>query len=64
MKYADSLSKIPAAALGYLDADFLSEELKKHPHLKVNLILNCKTLTNVQSYNVIGEIKERNFRMR
>lgn len=61
MKYVDSLSKIPAAALGYLDADFLSEELKKHPHLKVNLILNCKTLTDVQSYNVIGEIRGTEF---
>jgi len=61
MKYVDSLPGIPAAALGYLDADFLSEELKKNPKLKVNLILNCKTLPDVQSYNVIGEIRGTEF---
>jgi hypothetical protein len=57
MSYVDSLPKIPAAALGYLDADLLSAELKKNLHLKINLRLNCKTLPDAQSYNVIGEIK-------
>jgi len=56
MNYNDSIPKIPAAALGYLDADFLSAELKKNPMLKINFRLNCKTYPDAQSYNVIGEI--------
>jgi len=61
MDYVDSLPKIPAAALGYLDADYLSNELKQNPHLKLNLKLNCKTLPDAQSYNVIGEITGTEF---
>lgn len=61
MIYNDSIPKIPAAALGYLDADFLSEQLKKNPKLKINLKLNCKTLPDAQSYNVIGEITGSEF---
>jgi len=56
MNYDDSIQKIPAAAIGNLDADFLSAELKKNPKLKLNLTLNCKTYLDNQSYNVIGEI--------
>jgi Zn-dependent M28 family amino/carboxypeptidase len=56
MDYNDTIPKIPAAALGNIDADFLSNELKKNPNLKLNLKLNCKTLPDAQSYNVIGEI--------
>ncbi|MEJ5263156.1 MAG: M20/M25/M40 family metallo-hydrolase [Ignavibacterium sp.] len=57
MLYVDSLPKIPAAAIGYLDSDFLSEQLKQNPELKLTLKLNCKTFDDAQSYNVIGEIK-------
>jgi carboxypeptidase Q len=56
MIYVDTIPKIPAAALGNIDSDYLSNELKKNPHLKLNLKLNCKTLPDAQSYNVIGEI--------
>lgn len=61
MDYNDTIPKIPAAALGNIDADFLSNELKKNPHLKINLKLNCKTLPDAQSYNVIGEITGTEF---
>jgi Zn-dependent M28 family amino/carboxypeptidase len=61
MSYIDSLTKIPSAALGFLDADYLSTELKKNPHLKINLKLSCQTLPDAQSYNVIGEIKGTEF---
>jgi acetylornithine deacetylase/succinyl-diaminopimelate desuccinylase-like protein len=57
MTYVDSLQKIPAAAIGYLDSDFLSEQLKINPDLQLTLKLNCKTFEDAQSYNVIGEIK-------
>jgi carboxypeptidase Q len=55
--YVDSLPKIPAAALGYLDADFLNDALKKDPTLKVKMKLNCKTLPDTLSYNVIADLK-------
>ena len=56
MIYVDSIPKIPAAAIGYNDSDFLSDELKKNPDLKLKLQLNCKTLPDAESFNVIGEI--------
>ncbi|HSP87613.1 MAG TPA: M20/M25/M40 family metallo-hydrolase [Ignavibacteriaceae bacterium] len=56
-EYVDSLPKIPAASLGYLDADFLSEALIKDPSLKINIKLNCKTLPDILSYNVICDLK-------
>ena len=55
--YVDSLPKIPAAALGYIDADFLSDALKKDPNLKVKMKLNCETLPDILSYNVIADLK-------
>ena len=56
MIYNETIPKIPAAALGYLDSDVLSAELKINPKLKINLKLNCRTLPDAKSYNVIGEI--------
>jgi Zn-dependent M28 family amino/carboxypeptidase len=61
VSYVDSLPKIPSAALGYLDADFLSNELKKNPNLKINVKLSCQSLPDAQSYNVIGEINGNEF---
>jgi hypothetical protein len=61
MDYNDSIPKIPAAAVGYLDADLLSDELKKNPDLKLNLKLSCRTLPDAQSFNVIGEITGTEF---
>ncbi len=61
MLYTDSLPKIPAAAIGYLDSDFLSEQLKLNPQLELQLRLHCRTLDDAQSYNVIGEIKGAEF---
>lgn len=61
MLYVDSLPKIPAAAIGYLDSDFLSEKLKLNPELVLKLKMNCKTFEDAQSFNVIGEIKGTDF---
>jgi carboxypeptidase Q len=61
MIYNDTIPKIPAVGLGYQDADFVSNALKKDPHLKVNIKLNCKTLPDAQSYNLIGELKGTEF---
>jgi len=57
MYYDDSVTKIPHAAIGVLDADFLSSAIKEEPNLKITLTMNCENLPDVLSYNVIGEIK-------
>jgi len=57
MLYVDSLPGIPGVTVGYEDADLLSEALKEDPNLQLALQLNCKTLPDAKSYNVIGEIR-------
>ncbi|OGU79193.1 MAG: hypothetical protein A2499_15390 [Stygiobacter sp. RIFOXYC12_FULL_38_8] len=57
LSYRNSEVKIPGAAISVIDADFLSKALSEDPKLKVNIKLDCKTLPDAQSYNVIGEIK-------
>jgi len=61
MFYNDTIPKIPAVALGYQDADFLSNALKKDSTLKVNIKLNSKTLPDAKSYNLIGQITGSEF---
>ncbi|UCH65207.1 MAG: M20/M25/M40 family metallo-hydrolase [Ignavibacterium sp.] len=61
MSYVDSLPKVPAATIGYLDADFLSEAIKGNPNIKIKLTLDCVTQPDVKSYNVIGEIRGEEF---
>ena len=56
MYYDKNVPEIPSAALGFVDADFLSKAIKLDPHLKVTIKTDCKTLPDVQSYNVIGQI--------
>lgn len=57
MNYNDTVPKIPAAAVSTEDADLLSEKLKNGQKVSIHLQLGCKTLPDVQSYNVIGEIR-------
>jgi carboxypeptidase Q len=61
MRYNDSLPKIPAAALGYLDSDYLSEAIKKDPSLKLNIKLSARSYPDTLSYNVIGDLKGSDF---
>jgi len=57
MHYADSIEQVPAAAIGLVSADILSNALKENPDLEVKLELSCLTLPDAKSYNVMGEIK-------
>ncbi|MFN9496081.1 MAG: M20/M25/M40 family metallo-hydrolase [Bacteroidota bacterium] len=57
MGYNDTITKIPAVATSTIDADKLSKELMKNPSLKLFYNIDCQTLPDVLSYNVIGEIK-------
>ena len=56
MTYDSSVKKIPAAALSTQDADLLSTKLKSFK-LKLALEMNCRTLEDEPSYNVIAEIR-------
>lgn len=55
MSYADSVTKIPAAALSTMDADKLANVLKNESAEFV-LEMDCRDYPDVTSYNVIGEL--------
>ncbi len=59
MSYGDLpvSERIPAAAISTNGAEFLSTTLKLQPDIKFYLKQNCKQLEDVQSYNVIGEVR-------
>lgn len=52
---------IACAAISTMDADLLHNALQKNPATKFKMILNCKKLEDVKSYNVIGEITGTEF---
>jgi hypothetical protein len=49
--------RIPAAAISTNGAEFLSTTLRLNPEIQFYFKLNCRQLEDVQSYNVIGEIR-------
>ncbi|GGZ76895.1 M20/M25/M40 family metallo-hydrolase [Algibacter mikhailovii] len=53
--------RIPSAAISTNDAELLSTMLKLNTNTKFYFKQNCKQLKDVQSYNVIGEIKGSEF---
>ncbi len=55
-KYADDAPKIPAGAVTSEDADMIVDLLKQGP-VKMKLVLTPQTLPDVESANVIGDIK-------
>jgi hypothetical protein len=57
MKYDSVGVKIPGGAISTLAANKLSELLAVEPDLKFYFQMNCETLPDVKSYNVVGEIK-------
>lgn len=59
MSYGDTPDKlkIPAAAISTNAADLLSTSLKLNPDIQFYFKQNCKQFDDVQSFNVIGEIK-------
>ncbi|TAK64042.1 MAG: M28 family peptidase, partial [Bacteroidetes bacterium] len=61
MHYADSIPKMPTAAISTVDANYLSELLKKQPHAKIYFKLTCEALPDVESANVIGELRGTEF---
>jgi carboxypeptidase Q len=57
MYYNDSIPPVPGAAVSVKDADLLDSLLKTDPHLKVRLTLSCRTMSDVESGNVMGELR-------
>lgn len=56
MSYNDSITKIPACAISTNGADWLSNYIKTDKEAKFFFKMNCQTLPDEKSYNVIGEI--------
>ncbi|MEM6892258.1 MAG: M20/M25/M40 family metallo-hydrolase [Bacteroidota bacterium] len=63
MAYGDTpvSERIPAAAISTKGAELLSTTLSLNPEIKFYFKQNCKQFADVQSYNVIGEIKGSEF---
>ena len=59
MRYQEGVTKIPAAAISTKAANLLSQKLKlrKLPLIQFYFKQSCRTLPDVLSYNVIGEIR-------
>lgn len=57
MNYVDTTNKIPACAISTKAANWLSSYLKTDKDLKFFLKMNCRTLPDEKSYNVVGEIQ-------
>ncbi len=56
MGYADGVTKIPGAAVSYEDAETIAW-LAKAGKVKIKLTLTPQTLPDVESYNVIADLK-------
>jgi hypothetical protein len=57
MGYNDSVPKVPTAAVSTLGADLLDSLLASNKSLRVKLRLGCQTFPDVESSDVIGELK-------
>ena len=61
MSYDAAVPKVPGAALSTNAADQLSLLLKANPDLQFELEMECTTLPDEKSFNVVGEIKGSKF---
>jgi carboxypeptidase Q len=57
--YEEGGAKIPAAALSNPDADLLEQELLAGGPVRFRLRLGCRSLPEVESANVVGELRGR-----
>ena len=57
MRYTPDVKQIPAVAISTRDAELLSALLKEDARLEFFLETHCETLEDVQSYNVVGELR-------
>jgi hypothetical protein len=59
MRYEDGVPRIPAAALAAEDADLVQRLLDSGEAVRVRLRLGCRTLPDVESANVVAELRGR-----
>ncbi|MFC2112655.1 M28 family peptidase [Bacteroidota bacterium] len=57
MSYTNADGKIPALAIGYSEANLLSELVIKEPEIQLYIETHCERYNDVMSYNLIGELK-------
>ncbi|MFM7565982.1 MAG: M20/M25/M40 family metallo-hydrolase [Flavobacteriales bacterium] len=57
MQYDSAVPKIPAAALSIKDANRLAALWSQNSELQFSMEMDCRTLPDVASFNVIGELK-------
>lgn len=57
LRYAPDAPQIPAVAISTRHADLLSQALKEDNNLQFFFETHCQTLPDVQSYNVIAELR-------
>lgn len=56
-RYDPSVQQIPIAAVSTLGAEDLARRLRSGERVRLNLQLSCRTLGDVDSANVVGEIR-------
>lgn len=61
LNYDDKYPKIPAICISTNDAEKLSKTLVSQPSMKIFMRNTCEMLPDVESHNVIGEIKGSEF---
>jgi hypothetical protein len=61
LRYAPNIPQIPAIAVSTNHAELLSKALTENKDLEVQVKMECKTLPDVPSSNVIGELKGSEF---
>lgn len=59
LNYAEGVPRIPAAALAVQDADLLHSYLSKGTRVRLKMKLGARTLSDVQTANVVAEIPGR-----
>ncbi|GAB5539924.1 MAG: M28 family peptidase [Salibacteraceae bacterium] len=57
MTYENALDSIPAAAVSTVDAALISEAISNGEVVELNWKQSCKSLPDIQSHNVVGEIR-------
>jgi hypothetical protein len=60
-RYDSAVKKIPAMACSTMDAEWLHQLLQKEKKVELFMKMNCEQLPDVQSYNVVGEIRGTDF---
>jgi len=60
-RYDSTVQKIPAMACSTMDAEWLHDLIKKEKKVDLFMKMNCEQLPDVQSFNVVGEIRGSEF---